>query len=101
MVSISLGSAYTSSATGALRGGQGAGAISGYVVSHVSFGLGAAGTADSVRFRVTPANAISVRVQVVAAGPWLGCLVGDGEVHCTLPSGTAASAVDQLSVLAT
>lgn len=98
--SLTLTSAYASSGTGA-RGGEGVGGVSGYAVSDVHFELGSGGFVRAVAFRLAPANARTVRVQLSAGGLWLICSsAGAGAVSCPLPAGTGAAGLDQLSVVA-
>ena len=97
--SVMLTSAYASSATGP-RGGQGAAGISGYAVSGIDFALGTGGAVSTVRFRLSPANARSVRIQLTTGGAWLDCSIRAGAAACLVPAGTGAAAIDQLSVVA-
>jgi hypothetical protein len=97
--SVTLTSAYASSSTGP-RGGQGSGAVSGYVVSGIHFELGTGSAVSGVQFQLSPATATSVRVQLTSSGPWLECTVQAGTAACPVPAGTGAAAVDSLSVVA-
>jgi hypothetical protein len=97
--SVTLTSAYASSSTGP-RGGEGAGAVSGYVVSGIHFELGTGSAISGVQFQLSPATATSVRVQLTTSGPWLQCTVQAGTAACPVPAGTGAAAVDSLSVVA-
>jgi len=98
-LSLFLGSAYTSSATGP-RGGEGAAAVSGYAISGVRFLLGGGAGVRAVDFRLSPANARTVRVELSAGGPWATCSVSRGSARCPLPLGTSVASVGSLSVVA-
>jgi hypothetical protein len=82
--------------------GSGAGAISGYTVSGVSYTLNAANpqNVDQVAFTISPTSG-TVKVQVVSGGSWYACTNTGGSVTCatTSPQATAA-AVNQLTVVA-
>jgi hypothetical protein len=97
--SVTLTSAYASSSTGP-RGGQGAGAVSGYVVSGIHVELGTAGAISGIQFQLSPSTASSVRIQLTTSGPWFACAVQAGTAACSVPAGTDAAAVDSLSVVA-
>jgi hypothetical protein len=98
-VSLTLTSAYASSATGP-RGGEGSGGISGYAVSNVHFTLGTGATVAGVAFRLLPAGARTVHIRLATAGPWLGCTVSGSSAACRVPAGTGTAGLDQLSVVA-
>jgi hypothetical protein len=97
--SVTLTSAYASSSTGP-RGGRGAGAVSGYVVSGIHFELGTGSAVSGIQFQLSPATATSVRIQLTTSGPWFACAVEAGTAACSVPPGTDAAAVDSLSVVA-
>jgi hypothetical protein len=97
--SVTLTSAYASSSTGP-RGGQGAGAISGYVVSGIQFELGTGSSVSGVQFQLSPATATSVRIQLTPSGSWLECTVQAATATCPVPAGTGAASVASLSVVA-
>ena len=82
--------------------GSGAGAISGYTVSSVSYTLNATNpqNVDQVAFTISPTSG-TVKVQVVSGGSWYACTNSSGSVTCatTSPQATAA-AVNQLTVVA-
>ena len=82
--------------------GSGAGAISGYTVSNVSYTLNASNpqNVDQVAFTIAPTSG-TVKVQVVSGGSWYACTNTGGSVTCatTSPQATAA-AVNQLTVVA-
>lgn len=81
----------------AAPGGIGAGAISGYAVSNVSYSLDG-GTIDRVSFELAPATAGSVRVRLAAGEPWSNCAVADGAASC--PVSTPVGAAARLEVVA-
>jgi hypothetical protein len=84
--------------------GAGSGAISGYTVSSVAYGLNATTPTnlDSVTFTLSPAAAGTVKVQLANAGSWYTCSNTAGSVTCntTSPQATVAAAT-QLTVVAT
>ena len=97
--------AYAASNTvPASTAGAGAGAISGYTVSNIAYGLN--GTTptnlDSVSFTIAPTTATTVKAQLAAAGTWYSCSNTAGSVTCntTSPQATVAAAT-QLTVVAT
>ncbi len=87
-----------SNAVSAQRAGGGAGAISGYVVSGVSYGLDDERIV-TVSFDLDPAGAGTVRVRLGPAGSWHACdVVADG-VTCALDE--PISSATSLDVVAT
>jgi hypothetical protein len=82
--------------------GSGAGTISGYTVSNVSYTLNGTNpqNVDQVAFTIAPTSG-TVKVQVVSGGSWYACTNSAGSVTCatTSPQATAA-AVNQLTVVA-
>jgi hypothetical protein len=82
--------------------GSGAGTISGYTVSSVSYTLNGTNpqNVDQVAFTISPTSG-TVKVQVVSGGSWYACTNTAGSVTCatTSPQATAA-AVNQLTVVA-
>jgi hypothetical protein len=98
-VSLTLTSAYASSATGP-HGGEGSSGISGYTVSNVHFAPGTGGTVAGVGFRLMPAGARTVHIRLATAGPWLVCTVSGSNAACPVPAGTGTAGLDQLSVVA-
>jgi hypothetical protein len=84
--------------------GAGSGAISGYTVSSVAYGLNASNPAniDSVTFSIAPTSAGTVKVQLASGGSWYACTNTSGSVSCTTtsPQATVAAAT-QLTVVAT
>ena len=84
--------------------GSGSGAISGYTVSSVAYGLNATTPTniDSVTFTIAPTSAGTVKVQLASGGSWYTCSNTSGSVSCTTtsPQATVAAAT-QLTVVAT
>lgn len=84
--------------------GAGSGAISGYTVSAIAYGLNATTPTnlDQVSFTIAPVAASSVKAQLAAGGAWYTCANTAGSVTCntTLPQATVAAAT-QLTVVAT
>jgi hypothetical protein len=84
--------------------GAGSGAISGYTVSGIAYGLNATTPTnlDSVSFTIAPTTATTVKAQLAAAGNWYTCSNVAGAVTCntTSPQATVAAAT-QLTVVAT
>jgi hypothetical protein len=84
--------------------GAGSGAISGYTVSSVAYGLNATTPTnlDSVTFTIAPTAAGTVKVQLAGGGIWYTCSNSSGSVTCntTSPQATVAAAT-QLAVVAT
>ena len=84
--------------------GAGSGAISGYTVSSVAYGLNSSTPTniDSVTFTIAPTAAGTVKVQLASAGSWYTCSNTSGSVSCTTtsPQATVAAAT-QLTVVAT
>ena len=71
----------------ATKAGDGSGAISGYTISAVHYGLNATNAAniDSVTFTLnsTPAAGSTMKIQLVAAGSWYSCTNVAADVTCT------------------
>lgn len=84
--------------------GAGSGAISGYTITNVVYGLNATTPTnlDQVTFTISPTAATTVRIQLAAAGSWYTCTNAAGSVTCntTAPQATVAAAT-QLTVVAT
>jgi hypothetical protein len=74
--------------------GQGSSVISGYTVTSVAYGLNATTPTnlDSVTFTIAPTTATSVKIQLVAAGPWYTCTNAAGAVTCATITGGQATA---------
>lgn len=97
--------AYAASNTvPASTAGAGAGAISGYTITNIAYGLNATTPTnlDSVSFTIAPTTATTVKAQLAAAGTWYSCSNTAGSVSCntTSPQATVAAAT-QLTVVAT
>ena len=88
----------------ATSAGAGSGAISGYTVSSVAYGLNATTPTnlDSVTFTISPSTASTVKAQLASGGTWYSCSNTAGSVTCntTSPQATVAAAT-QLTVVAT
>lgn len=96
--------AYTASNTvPTSNAGTGAGVISGYTVTDVSYTQNGTDPRDldAVTFTISPADADEVNAQLVDGGAWYSCVNTAGSVSCdtTSPQATAAAA-DQLTVVA-
>ena len=93
-----------SNTVAATRAGDGSGAITGYVVSAVSYTLNASNPSnlDSVAFSVdsAPVAGSTLRVRLSAAGAWYACTFVGTAVTCstTAPQATVAS-TDTLRVV--
>jgi hypothetical protein len=85
--------------------GSGSGAISGYTVTNVVYGLNATTPTnlDSVAFTIAPTTATTVKAQLSAAGTWYSCTNTAGSVTCNTTAPVQATAVGatQLTVVAT
>jgi hypothetical protein len=88
----------------ATEAGSGSGAISGYTVSSVAYGLNATTPTniDSVTFTISPTLAATVKIQLASGGSWYTCTNTSGSISCgtTSPQATVAAAT-QLTVVAT
>src|SRR6266849_5858132 len=64
--------------------GSGSGAISGYTVSSVAYGLNATTPTnlDQVTFTIAPTAAGTVKVQLAAGGSWYTCSNAAGAITC-------------------
>jgi hypothetical protein len=86
------------------QAGAGSGAISGYTVSSIAYGLNATTPTnlDQVTFTIAPTTAGTVKVQLAGGGSWYACSNSSGSVTCdtTSPQATVAAAT-QLTVVAT
>ena len=84
--------------------GSGSGAISGYTVSSVAYGLNATTPTniDSVTFTISPTSAGTVKIQLASGGSWYSCTNTSGSVSCNMTSPQATVAeTTQLTVVAT
>lgn len=77
--------------------GSGAGAVSGYTVSAVSYSL-AGETVDGVSFTLSPAGAATVSARLAPGEPWTACAVAGNAVAC--PLSIAASEATSLEIVA-
>ena len=68
--------------------GAGAGIVSGYTISSVSYSL-ADDTVDGVSFALSPAGAATVKVRLAPSQPWTPCTVAGGVASCALSMGVA------------
>jgi len=83
----------------------GAGRISGYVVSDVSYELdrGEANAIEGVSFTIEPATAAEIRVRLVSnTGAWYECTNVSGRALCpTIAPAVPLASADELAVQAT
>src|SRR5580765_5266114 len=88
----------------ATRAGDGSGAISGYTISSVSYGLNSTSlqNIDSVTFTISPTTATTVKASLNGGTTWYACTNSSGSVSCTTtsPQATVAAATT-LQVVAT
>jgi hypothetical protein len=88
----------------ATRAGDGSGAISGYTISSVSYGLNSSSpqNIDSVTFTISPTTATTVKASLNGGTTWYTCTNSSGSVSCTTtsPQATVAAATT-LQVVAT
>ena len=101
------GYAYTASNTVPVtQAGDGAGAISGFVVSSVKYNLNATNPSniDSVTYSLdsTPPAGSTIKTQLASAGSWYTCTNVSTAVTCpvTSPQATVAAASDLRVVIA-
>jgi len=104
---VGAGYAYTASSTVPnTNAGDGAGTISGYVVSSVKYNLNASNpqNIDSVTFNLdsTPVAGSTLKAQLAAAGSWYTCTNVAAAVTCTTtsPQATVAAATQLRVVVA-
>ena len=88
----------------ATKAGDGSGAISGYTISAVHYGLNATtpSNIDSVTFTLssTPVAGSTMKIQLTAAGSWYSCTNVAADVTCTTTSPQATVlAADNLRVV--
>ena len=104
LLSIGVYAYAASNTVPGTQAGSGSGAISGYTVSSVAYGLNATTPTnlDQVTFTLAPTAAGTVKAQLAAGGTWYACSNTAGSVTCntTSPQATAAAAT-QLTVVAT
>jgi hypothetical protein len=90
--------ATASNAVPAGVAGAGAGTVSGYTVSEISYST--AGEAiDGVSFTLDPPTATVVRARLDPGEPWTTCSVSAGAASC--PVATPLASVSALAVVAT
>lgn len=98
------GWASAGTAVPATTAGAGSGAVSGYTISSVAYGLNSTTPTnlDSVTFTISPAAAATVKAQLASGGTWYACSNAAGSVTCNTssPQATVAAAT-QLTVVAT
>jgi hypothetical protein len=103
IVSSSAYAFTASNAVVASNAGSGSQSISGYTATNVSYTLDTTDpqNIDAVAFTISPTATSTVKVQLVAGGPWYSCGNSGGSVTCatTAPQATAATA-NQLTVVA-
>jgi hypothetical protein len=78
--------------------GSGAGPVSGYTVSAVSYSL-AGETIDRVSFTLSRAGATMVQARLAPGAPWAACTVAGSTVAC--PLSVAVSDATSLEIVAT
>jgi hypothetical protein len=88
------------------KAGDGSGAISGYIVTTVHYGLNASDSSkiDSVTFNLdsTPVSGSTIKIQLVSAGSWYSCTNVAAAVTCatTSPQATVLQANNLRVVIA-
>ena len=104
---IGAGYAYTASSTVPnTNAGDGAGTISGYVVSTVKYNLNSSNpqNIDSVTFNLdsTPVSGSTIKMQLATAGSWYSCTNVAAAVTCTTtsPQATVVAATNLRVVVA-
>ena len=104
LLSIGVYAYAASNTVPGTQAGSGSGAISGYTVSGIAYGLNSTTPTnlDQVTFTIAPTAAGTVKAQLAAGGTWYTCSNVAGAVTCntTSPQATAAAAT-QLTVVAT
>jgi len=68
--------------------GSGAGVVSGYTISSVSYAL-TGDTVGGVSFALSPPGAATVKVRLAPDAPWTPCTIAGGIADCTLSVGVA------------
>jgi hypothetical protein len=106
LAGILASAAYAFTAANTVPGstaGSGAGAISGYTATAVTYTLNGATPTniDAVAFTIAPTTTAAVKIQLAAAGSWYSCVNTAGAVTCatTAPQATVVAAT-QLTVVA-
>lgn len=77
----------------ATQAGAGSGAISGYTITSVVYGLNGTDPTkiDTVAFTIAPIAAGTVKIQLLAAGTWYSCTNTGGSISCDTTVGTQAT----------
>lgn len=78
--------------------GAGAGAVSGYAVSDISYSVSGEAI-DGVTFTLDPPAAAVVKARLAPSEPWTPCAVSGGSASC--PVATAFADASALAVVAT
>lgn len=89
--------ATASNAVPVSAAGSGAGAVSGYTISAISYSL-SDDTLDGVSFTLSPATATTVKVRLAPDGLWNDCTVVGAAAACALA--TAVAEATTLEVVA-
>ena len=71
--------------------GSGAGAVSGYTISAVSYSL-AGDTVSGVSFALSPPGAAMVKVRLAPSEPWTTCTIAVGVASCGLSTSVTDAA---------
>ncbi len=77
--------------------GSGAGTVSGYAVSAISYALDG-DTVDAVSFTLSPPGAATVKARLAPGEPWTPCTIASATATC--PVGTPLAAASSLDVVA-
>ena len=80
--------ATASNTVPAVPAGSGAGVVSGYTISSVSYAV-AGDIVGGVSFALSPAGAATVKVRLAPDEPWTSCTIAAGIVSCALSMGVA------------
>jgi uncharacterized protein (DUF885 family) len=97
---LPLAPAFTASNTGG-PSGEGAGAISGYKISNVSYQLDSANPTQlaAISFSLAPASATTAQIRLSSDGPWYRCTVAMYTATCQTP-GQPVTHIAALDVVA-
>jgi hypothetical protein len=82
--------ATASNTVPAVTAGSGAGAVSGYTISAVSYSI-VGNTVAGVSFSLSPAGAATVKARLAPSDPWTACTVSGSTVSCPLSVGVAVA----------
>ena len=77
--------------------GSGAGVVSGYTISSVSYAL-TGDTVGGVSFALSPPGAATVKVRLAPDAPWTPCTIAGGIADCALSVGV--SEAESLEIVA-